>query len=373
MTSIQLLIDKGGIVMYPLFFLSVCAVYLISRAFYIYRRGFVFPAVSRNNWKDHIQSKKDAGDSMGVPVEKSYGDIILSTLMKSKYRDNLSDCIEEELTKLRFRCESILDYIENIASIAPLFGLGGTVLGIIRIFEGRATDIGALPLFHREFLRRYLLPLPGCLLRFPRDAGNSNAQRQDKKRRRLHMKKYLSQKRSSGINITPLIDILFVVVIFLLSGNGIFRDCRYQYYVAGRTNRRSSFRSKAQSVALESVKNAEYRSLILPVIPVILLHILLLLPLPEIPSPVPERLNITLVPPAPPEDTTVITPAQKPEQKSEDSLRSEQVKRIFDNPRRNLDDQDTSLKITDKSLQDKPSDTLKNKSGQICGKQPGVE
>ncbi|QKF81053.1 MotA/TolQ/ExbB proton channel family protein [Halarcobacter ebronensis] len=93
-------IDKGGIIVYILIFLNVIGFTIILWKFLTIPR--------KNAMIKNIKSKLDLTNRSTLEIQ-----------------------IEYEIKKL----ESGLTYIKNIASVAPLLGLLGTVYGVFKAFE----------------------------------------------------------------------------------------------------------------------------------------------------------------------------------------------------------------------------------------------
>jgi biopolymer transport protein ExbB len=127
----------GGPVMYPLLICSVIALaVIIERAISLRRRHVIKPELVRL-----IQDIRDVGDvpmafSKCQVVRGPFSNIIKHTLI------NLHLSWEEKLHEIQVagkeetKClERNLNYLEIIASIAPLLGLFGTVVGLDEIFR----------------------------------------------------------------------------------------------------------------------------------------------------------------------------------------------------------------------------------------------
>lgn len=126
----------GGPVMYPLLICSVVALaVIIERALSLRRRQVIRPELVRL-----IQDIRDVGDvpmafSKCQVIKGPFSNIIKHTLV------NMHLSWEEKLHEIQVagkeeakRLERNLNILEIIASIAPLLGLFGTVLGLDEIF-----------------------------------------------------------------------------------------------------------------------------------------------------------------------------------------------------------------------------------------------
>ncbi len=131
----------GGPVMYPLLICSVVALaVIIERALSLRRRQVIRPELVRL-----IQDIRDVGDvpmafSKCQVIRGPFSNIIKHTLV------NMHLSWEEKLHEIQVagkeeakRLERNLNILEIIASVAPLLGLFGTVLGLDEIFGVMAT------------------------------------------------------------------------------------------------------------------------------------------------------------------------------------------------------------------------------------------
>ncbi|HHT9140166.1 MAG TPA: MotA/TolQ/ExbB proton channel family protein [Candidatus Tripitaka californicus] len=131
----------GGPVMYPLLICSVVALaVIIERALSLSKKQVIRPELVRL-----IQDIRDVGDvpmafSKCQVIKGPFSNIIKHTLV------NMHLSWEEKLHEIQVagkeeakRLERNLNILEIIASIAPLLGLFGTVLGLDEIFGVMAT------------------------------------------------------------------------------------------------------------------------------------------------------------------------------------------------------------------------------------------
>lgn len=130
------LFERGGIMMYPLLLASVVAVvFIIERALALRKRKIIIPEII--SVVENFSSIKDIEFASNV-CSKYDGalpnlvKIVLEnhTLPKNEIRDILEDQGRQDIRTL----EKGLGILETIASIAPLMGLLGTVLGMIQVF-----------------------------------------------------------------------------------------------------------------------------------------------------------------------------------------------------------------------------------------------
>jgi biopolymer transport protein ExbB len=130
------LFERGGIMMYPLLLASVIAVvFVLERAWALRKRKIIIPEII--SVVDNFSTSKDIEFAKNV-CSKYKGalpnliNIALenSNEPKAHIRELLEDQGRQDIRLL----EKGLNVLETIAAIAPLMGLLGTVLGMIRVF-----------------------------------------------------------------------------------------------------------------------------------------------------------------------------------------------------------------------------------------------
>ena len=130
------LIMKGGIMMIPLFLLSVVAVFIFfDRYFYIRGQKRLEP-VFFDKLNELIRSGKvDAAVSLCESTNSSESRILMKGLQNlgRPIRD-IQDRMEVEGKLEVYNYEGNLYYLGVIASIAPMMGFIGTIIGVIKIF-----------------------------------------------------------------------------------------------------------------------------------------------------------------------------------------------------------------------------------------------
>lgn len=175
------LLKPGGIIMIPLLLCSVLAMAIIIERFWTLRVNRLAPAdLTKELWgwikRKELDSKKLRQLKDAAPI----GRIFAAGLVNAKHgREIMKESIAEEASHVVHEMERFLTALGTVAVIAPLLGLLGTVIGMIKVFaqlqlEG-AGNAGALAggisealittaagltvaipalIFHRYFLRR---------------------------------------------------------------------------------------------------------------------------------------------------------------------------------------------------------------------------
>jgi len=140
-------ITAGGPFMWPLLACSVLIITItIERSWFLQNR-----LVSPKGLKDQIinlldkesLSKKQASEIANL---SSLGFLLINCIKyKNLNRDNLESKIEEKAIEVKYGLERNLTMLGTIATISPLLGLLGTVVGMITAFTGLTETAGANP------------------------------------------------------------------------------------------------------------------------------------------------------------------------------------------------------------------------------------
>lgn len=137
----------GGPFMWPLLACSVLIITIsVERLWFLQERlvnpnGLTNQIVNLFN-KDLISSKQ----SNEIAELSSLGFLLVSVIQyKDLPRQNLESKIEEKAIEVKFLLERNLNMLGTIATISPLLGLLGTVVGMITAFTGLTETTGANP------------------------------------------------------------------------------------------------------------------------------------------------------------------------------------------------------------------------------------
>ena len=131
------IVKAGGIVMVPLILSSIIAAAIFLERLWTLQRRRVLPAeLTDKVWKwveqRQIQDKHIAALQQNSPLGK-----ILAAGLINRHRDRsiVKESIEDTGRHVVHELERFLNALGTIASISPLMGLLGTVLGMIRTFN----------------------------------------------------------------------------------------------------------------------------------------------------------------------------------------------------------------------------------------------
>jgi biopolymer transport protein ExbB len=137
----------GGPFMWPLLACSVLIITIsVERLWFLQERlvnpnGLTNQIVNLFN-KDLISNKQ----SNEIAELSSLGFLLVSVIQyKDLPRQNLESKIEEKAIEVKFLLERNLNMLGTIATISPLLGLLGTVVGLITAFTGLTETTGANP------------------------------------------------------------------------------------------------------------------------------------------------------------------------------------------------------------------------------------
>ena len=140
-------ITAGGPFMWPLLACSVLIITIsIERSWFLQNRLVSpkgLPNQIINLVKNDIMSTKQAHEISSL---SSLGFLLINCLKyKDLKRDNLESKIEEKAIEVKYSLERYLSVLGTVATISPLLGLLGTVVGMITAFTGLTENTGANP------------------------------------------------------------------------------------------------------------------------------------------------------------------------------------------------------------------------------------
>ena len=140
-------ITAGGPFMWPLLACSVLIITIsIERSWFLQNRLVSpkgLPNQIINLVKNDMMSSKQAHEISSL---SSLGFLLINCLKyKDLKRDNLESKIEEKAIEVKYSLERYLSVLGPVATISPLLGLLGTVVGMITAFTGLTENTGANP------------------------------------------------------------------------------------------------------------------------------------------------------------------------------------------------------------------------------------
>ncbi|MBE9564662.1 MAG: MotA/TolQ/ExbB proton channel family protein [Proteobacteria bacterium] len=130
------LVKSGGWLMLPIILCSIVSISIIAERFWSLRREKVLPDhLVATVWTAVKQNTMNRADIEAISKESALGQILSAGLLnRNESRDRIKECIEERGREVVHDLERFLNTLGTIASISPLLGLLGTVIGMISVF-----------------------------------------------------------------------------------------------------------------------------------------------------------------------------------------------------------------------------------------------
>ncbi len=130
-------LGKGGFIIYPLILCSIFGLAIvIEKAITLQRKKVIIPEIV--NVLDNIKGADDAGLALSIceKHEGPFANIIQAGLENRDLpKDDLKEILTDQGRQEVHTLERGLVILETIAGIAPLLGLLGTVIGILKVFD----------------------------------------------------------------------------------------------------------------------------------------------------------------------------------------------------------------------------------------------
>ena len=130
------ILSQGGLLMIPLFILSVITIYVIAERW----RSLENSKMDINNTLNTIESLLKSGSQQRAIQYCEEFDKPLARILKAGIRKlgrpivDIQDSIKKAGKKEIFQLEKRMNWLATIAGVAPLIGFTGTVTGMIRAF-----------------------------------------------------------------------------------------------------------------------------------------------------------------------------------------------------------------------------------------------
>ena len=131
------LVKAGGWLMVPIIACSVLALAIVAERFWTLQRRRVVPGhLVAQVWNLHRHGKLDAAQIGRLRTSSPLGRILAAGLMNRQHdREVMKESIEEAGRQVVHQLERYLNTLGTVASISPLLGLLGTVIGMIKVFS----------------------------------------------------------------------------------------------------------------------------------------------------------------------------------------------------------------------------------------------
>ena len=131
------LVKSGGWLMWPIIACSVVSMAIILERFWTLRRSRVMPDyLLMQIWQLHKDKQLELADLDKLRVSSPLGRILAAGLVNRNHsKEVMKESIEEVGRQVVHDLERYLNTLGTIASISPLLGLLGTVIGMIKVFS----------------------------------------------------------------------------------------------------------------------------------------------------------------------------------------------------------------------------------------------
>jgi len=140
------LLKAGGWIMFPIVICSLVAFVICVERSWSLRRSRITPKhLVAQVWGWIKNNQLDKNKLRALKDSSPLGEILAAGLVNHSHgRDTMKESIQEAGRLAVIELERFLNTLGTIAQIAPLLGLLGTVIGMIRVFT----------IFHRHFERK---------------------------------------------------------------------------------------------------------------------------------------------------------------------------------------------------------------------------
>jgi len=127
---------SGGVLMTPILICSVIALAIIAERFWSLSTEKIIPKELLSSvWKLHKANQLDRSRQQTLAASSPLGRVLAAGLAsQSQGREMMKESIEETGRQVVHELEKYLNALGTIASITPLLGLLGTVIGMIHVF-----------------------------------------------------------------------------------------------------------------------------------------------------------------------------------------------------------------------------------------------
>ncbi len=130
------LVTAGGWLMVPIMLCSVVALAIVAERFWVLKHEKVLPHnLVAQVWQMHKQRELSPERIKQLRDGSPLGRILAAGLINMHHeREVMKEAIEESGRQVVLELERFLNTLGTIASITPLLGLLGTVIGMIKVF-----------------------------------------------------------------------------------------------------------------------------------------------------------------------------------------------------------------------------------------------
>lgn len=136
------LVRAGGFLMFPILLCSVIAMAIVIERFWALRRRAVCPpSLVTDIWQWAQYGQLDASRLSGLRNGSPLGRVLAAAIINLRHsREIMKEAVEEHGRQVVHDLERYLNTLGTIASITPLLGLLGTVIGMIKVFAAITSE-----------------------------------------------------------------------------------------------------------------------------------------------------------------------------------------------------------------------------------------
>ena len=136
------MIQAGGWLMLPILLCSIIALAIIGERFWSLQHKRIAPAhLVAQVWQWYKSGSLDEEHIQALANNSPLGRILAAGLVNRQHpRDIMKESIEEMGRQVVLELERYLNTLGTIASVTPLLGLLGTVIGMIKVFAAITTQ-----------------------------------------------------------------------------------------------------------------------------------------------------------------------------------------------------------------------------------------
>jgi biopolymer transport protein ExbB len=136
------IISAAGWPIWPLIFSSIVALAIVFERVWALRKKELLPTNLVADVCKTLPQFKDRQNLIRLEAHSALGSLMAAGLTAFYRGENVAQAMEEKASLVKNTLEKHLDILSMIASVAPLMGLLGTVIGMIEIFavQGSSTQ-----------------------------------------------------------------------------------------------------------------------------------------------------------------------------------------------------------------------------------------
>ncbi|MGI9269377.1 MAG: MotA/TolQ/ExbB proton channel family protein [Porticoccus sp.] len=129
-------IDGAGWPIWLLIFTSIAGLSIILERAWFLREESVIPKILLSTSKAMVHKKHIDIEEIQKLCNKNYLGEIFLTILENQKSDVavITAIVEQKAINIRYQLEKHLSYLTTVATVAPLLGLFGTIIGMVELF-----------------------------------------------------------------------------------------------------------------------------------------------------------------------------------------------------------------------------------------------